>query len=277
MERRRPRLRKFLDKPREQVSGHENKCQGTRTSVRARLERLARDDPELAKGNRGLRSRAVSSLKSLGFSPCGFQQLGSFYLSDIMIDSDTVKHSHTRSSGRANQFKNNCRYSVSRRLGVKPASRIMRRSSSSVVQLVTPAERTTFSSSITEPTSLPPKRRPNWQTFRPWVTQLDCTFSKLERNRREMASTFRYSTAVASSQWRPPSAVFLGWKLQGINAVKPPVSSCRSKTRWKWLMRCSNVSPTPNIMVAVVHMPSLCAVRCTLSQSSVRHFRRAIL
>src|SRR6185437_6965216 len=41
-------------------------------------------------------------------------------------------------------------------------------------------------------------------------------------------------------------------------------------------MRCSNFSPTPNIMVAVVRMPSWCAVRCTLSQSSVRHFRRAM-
>src|SRR5438270_572592 len=125
-------------------------------------------------------------------------------------------------------FKNNCLYNVSLLFGTNPASRIIRRSSSSVVQLVTPAERTTFSSSITEPTSLPPKRRPSWQTFSPWVTQLDCTFSKFERKSREMASTFRYSTAVASSQCRPPRAVFLGWKLQGINAVKPPVSSCNS-------------------------------------------------
>ena len=87
---------------------------------------------------------------------------------------------------------------------------MMRRSSSSVVQLRTPAARTTFSSIMTEPTSLPPKRRPVWQTFRPCVTQLDCTFSKLLRKRRAIASVFRYSTAVASSQPRPPSAVFCG-------------------------------------------------------------------
>ena len=104
----------------------------------------------------------------------------------------------------------------------------MRRSSSSVVQLVTPAARTTFSSSITEPTSLPPKRKPIWQTFNPCVTQLDCTFKKFERKSREIASTFRYSTAVASSQWRPPSAVLAGWKLHGMNAVNPPVSYCKS-------------------------------------------------
>src|SRR5215813_9442962 len=125
------------------------------------------------------------------------------------------------------QFRNSCRYKVSRRLGTNPASRIIRRSSSSVVQLVTPAERTTFSSSITEPTSLPPKRKPSWQTFSPWVTQLDCTFWKFERNRREMARFFRYSTAVASSHLRPPRAVFCGWNVHGMKAVKPPVSSCK--------------------------------------------------
>src|SRR3984957_12637733 len=85
---------------------------------------------------------------------------------------------------------------------------MIRRNSSSVVRLVKPAARTTFSSSITEPTSLPPKRRPSWQTFSPCVTQLDCTFRKFVRNRREMARFFRYSTAVASSHLRPPRAVF---------------------------------------------------------------------
>src|SRR5712692_202704 len=89
------------------------------------------------------------------------------------------------------QLRKYVRYSVSRCTGLNPASRMMRRNSSPVVQLVTPAARTTFSSNITEPTSLPPKRRPIWQTFRPCVTQLDCTFKKFERYRREMARTFR--------------------------------------------------------------------------------------
>src|SRR4051795_11412321 len=133
--------------------------------------------------------------------------------------------SHT---GYVGQFRKYVRYKVSRCTGLNPASRIILLSSSSVVQLVTPAERTTFSSSITEPTSLPPKRRPSWQTFSPCVTQLDCTFLKFERYSRAMASTFRYSTAVASSQWRPPRAVLPGWKLHGINAETPPVSSCNS-------------------------------------------------
>ena len=39
-------------------------------------------------------------------------------------------------------------------------------------------------------------------------------------------------------------------------------------------MRCSMVSPQPNIMVAVVRMPSECAVRCTSIHSWVPHFSR---
>src|SRR3954464_851847 len=126
------------------------------------------------------------------------------------------------------QFRKYLVYSVSRWAGRKPASRMMWRSSSSVVQFVVPAARTTFSSSMTEPTSLPPKRRPIWQTFKPCVTQLDCTFSMFERKMRAMASVFRYSTEVASSQPRPPSAVLPGWNVQGMNAVNPLVSCCRS-------------------------------------------------
>jgi len=56
---------------------------------------------------------------------------------------------------------------------------MMRRSSSSVVQFVTPAALTTFSSNMTEPTSLPPKRRPIWQTFGPCVTQVGCHILEL--------------------------------------------------------------------------------------------------
>ena len=48
-----------------------------------------------------------------------------------------------------------------------------------------------------------------------------------------MARFFRYSTAVASSHLRPPSAVFCGWKVQGMKAVKPPVSSCKIVNRLK--------------------------------------------
>jgi hypothetical protein len=59
------------------------------------------------------------------------------------------------------QLRKYVRYNVSRCAGRNPASRMMRRNSSSVVQLETPAARTTFSSNITDPTSLPPKRNPS--------------------------------------------------------------------------------------------------------------------
>ena len=60
---------------------------------------------------------------------------------------------------------------------------------------------------MTDPTSLPPKRSPIWQTFNPCVTQLDCTFRKFERYSREMARTFkifdgRGLVPVASAQRR---------------------------------------------------------------------------
>ena len=42
-------------------------------------------------------------------------------------------------------------------------------------------------------------------------------------------------------------------------------------------MRCSMVSPQPNIMVAVVRIPSACAVRCTSIQSCADDFNRLIL
>ena len=73
-----------------------------------------------------------------------------------------------------------------------------------------PAAFTTFSSSITEPTSFPPNRSPICSTFSPCVTQLACTFSMLSRYIREIASVFRYSTEVASSHPRPPRAVLCG-------------------------------------------------------------------
>src|ERR1017187_5793663 len=69
---------------------------------------------------------------------------------------------------------------------------------------------------------------------------------------RLMARVCRYSTAVASSLTKRPSEVFSRWNVQGMKAVNPPVSSCRLRTSSRWFIRCSRVSPQPNIMVAVV-------------------------
>src|SRR5580693_6086942 len=44
----------------------------------------------------------------------------------------------------------------------------------------------------------------------------------------------------------------------------------------RWFTRWRYSSPQPNIMVAVVRMPSACASRCMLTHSSERHFNREI-
>ena len=54
-----------------------------------------------------------------------------------------------------------------------------------------------------------------------------------------------------------------------MKAVKPPVSSCRSRMRRRCSTRSAGVSSEPNIMVAVVFMPRPCATRMTSSQVSV--------
>src|ERR1035437_1528645 len=71
-----------------------------------------------------------------------------------------------------------------------------------------------------------------------------------------MASVSRYSPAVASSCTMWPSAVLARWNVHGMNAVNPPVSSCRLRTSSRWFMRCSMVSPQPKLIGAVVRMPS---------------------
>src|SRR5665647_2953567 len=54
-----------------------------------------------------------------------------------------------------------------------------------------------------------------------------------------------------------------------MNAVKPPVSSCRSRMRRRCSMRSAGVSSEPNIIVAVVFMPRPWATRITSSHVSV--------
>ena len=65
-------------------------------------------------------------------------------------------------------------------------------------------------------------------------------------------------------------SVWSGWKVQEMNAVKPPVSSWSRRTRSKCSTRSSIVSTWPNIIVAVERPPSWCQTRWTSSQSSVR-------
>ena len=66
-----------------------------------------------------------------------------------------------------------------RRLGMKPASWMLRAISASVSRKCAPAAETTFSSIIRLPKSLAPKRSDTWPIFEPWVTQEACTLGKL--------------------------------------------------------------------------------------------------
>ena len=69
--------------------------------------------------------------------------------------------------------------------------------------------------------------------------------------------------------WPSARAVLPAWKVHGMKAVKPPVSSCRSRMRRRCSTRSAGVSSEPNIIVAVVRMPSPCATRMTSSHVSV--------
>ena len=133
-----------------------------------------------------------------------------------------------------------------------------------------PAAETTFSSIIRLPKSFAPKRSETWPIFAPCVTHEAWTFGKLSRNTRATASVRRYWNEVSSS---PASAVFSGWKVQPMNAVKPPVRSCRSRRCSRCSIRSSSVSTWPNIIVAVVLMPRPCAFSITSSHSAVEPLR----
>src|SRR3972149_2694876 len=54
-----------------------------------------------------------------------------------------------------------------------------------------------------------------------------------------------------------------------MKAVKPPVRSCSSRRWRRGSTRSSSVSTWPNIMVAVVFIPSRCAVSITSSHCAV--------
>ena len=119
-----------------------------------------------------------------------------------------------------------------------------------------------------EPRSSPPNESETWPIFDPWVTHEPCTCRTLSRKRRETASVFRYSKPPASSTF-PSSSVFSFWNVQGIHAVKPPVRSWRSRTTSMCSTRWAYVSPTPNIIVAVVLIPSPWADSWTSTHFSV--------
>jgi len=133
----------------------------------------------------------------------------------------------------------------------------------------------TFSSALPTPTSLPPKRRPSG---RPLVPALP-NWTERSENLKDRGAK---SPGLSNIQppWLHPSGARRARCARAESSRDEGGESTRLLLQvvknLQGLMRCSMDSPTPNIMVAVVLMPSWCAVRCTSSQSAVRHFRRAI-
>ena len=68
--------------------------------------------------------------------------------------------------------------------------------------------------------------------------------------------------------FRAVKAKYPDFKLHAMNAVKPPVRSCSSRSRTRCSMRSSSVSTLPYIMVAVVRRPASCASPMIRSHSS---------
>ena len=66
--------------------------------------------------------------------------------------------------------------------------------------------------------------------------------------------------------------VFSGWSGQQMNAVKPFVRACTSRTRSRCSMRSASVSPMPYIIVTDVFIPSWCAISMISSQRSAPAF-----
>ena len=58
-------------------------------------------------------------------------------------------------------------------------------------------------------------------------------------------------------------------KGSGTNSVKPPVSRCRARVRTMWRAQLTGCSTEPNMIVTLERRPTLCAVRCASSHSSV--------
>ena len=158
---------------------------------------------------------------------------------------------------------------------MNPASRIVATISSSDIRKETPAEATTFSSIIVLPKSSAPKKSPICATFAPIVTHDTWTVETFGKRIRDSARTRRYPTAwpnpradASPNRGSCDSSVFPDWKTQGMNAVKPPVSSWSARTRSRCPTIASGVSTLPNIMVAVDRSPCRCASRITAAHCS---------
>src|SRR5438874_3409308 len=190
------------------------------------------------------------------------------HLVDLGVDAvEDRRHVHVRDAAELHHRRNSL-YSVSRCTGTRPASRIKRTSSSTFcsVPLVAPAAWKICSRTTVPCTSLAPKWRATCAICRPIMIQYAFTFGMLSRINLETAIIFRSSAPVVNLNPRRSNTVFSGWNASGMNARKPPVRSCCSRSRSRWSTRSSYVSTCPYSIVQWVGMPSRCAVSCVWNQ-----------
>lgn len=129
-----------------------------------------------------------------------------------------------------------------------------------------------------DPRSFAPAYRHTWATLGPTVSQDACIFWILGSMIRDRAIIRTYSLPVV--EFRIPFTRFRrvpsSWYGHGMNARNPFEPSgfllWTSLIRTRWSKRSSIVSTWPNIMVALVVMPSLWASCITSSHSWPEHF-----
>src|SRR5260221_10821477 len=105
---------------------------------------------------------------------------------------------------------------VSRSIGRRPASRMRRTSSCTVMDCAVgaPASWAIFSSVTVPSMSSAPKLRPTWARRGPIMIQYDLMCGKLSRSRRETAMALRSSNPVVSG--RRIEGASQGWKARGM-------------------------------------------------------------
>ena len=124
---------------------------------------------------------------------------------------------------------------------MRPASRITWTSDAtfSSVGVTAPAACAIFSSTTVPWMSLAPKWSATWASGVEIMIQYAFTCSMLSSMRRDTAIIFRSSMPVVCFQPRRSKTVFSGWNGSGMNAMKPSVSSWRSRSVSRCSMRSS--------------------------------------
>jgi hypothetical protein len=118
------------------------------------------------------------------------------------------------------------------------------------------------------PRSFTPQRSASVAASRPIFTQLACRLGIVfPRASLNAAVCLRFSSReIGSIPCVRPSIVWNGMKESGTNSVKPPVRSCRSRTRRMCSASSQGSSMWPNITVTVERTPAVWQASITSTQ-----------